>query len=783
MPDIWYDVDAALSEVPVNLLPLMDDTDFKAIEADVNYNAAGLSLIWHFVTTAGAYSQTAVTPTDTGGDYDWVEQGNGLFTIEIPAAAGATINNNTEGFGWFTGVATGVLPWRGPVIGFRAGGLNDALVDSAYSATRGLAGTALPDAAADAAGGLPISDAGALDLDAQLVTKINDILTDTGTTIDDLVDDLETRLGTPSDFGSGASVAKNLVDIEGQTDDIGAAGAGLTAIGPVTLANGAHGGAGASLTLGSGMTSAITGSITGNLSGTVGSVSGNVGGIAGTLNTIDALWAKIQKWLRLALRKDAATATDCATELAEVNADGGSGAGAYANTTDAQEALRDRGDAAWITAIGFAVPGSQMDLVNAPNGTAITAIQNGLATGANQTTILNRLGAWTGTTVNTVLGAFKALLSKVATIPTDIGGTFDPATDSTEAISESIPAAAPAMITAQEVRDAMKLDAGVGAPAAGSVDAHLDTLVGFGAPPAMIGAQAIRDAMKLDAGVGAPAAGSVDAHLDTVVGFGAPPAMITALAVRDAMKLAPSVGAPAADSVDIHLDDILADTSAIVTPPTVTAIADQVWDEALAGHVGVGSTGAKLNSITPPTVTAIADQVWDEAIAGHLGVGSTGATLSGASAPTVGQVADAVWDEVIAGHLGVGSTGAKLNTASAPTAGAVADAVWDEAMADHLAVGSTGRTLASAGGALTPGAIEFTYTVTDSVTGLPIEGVEVWFTTDAPGANIVWAGVTNAFGVARDVLDSLPWLDAGTYYVWRQKAGYAFSNPDVEAVS
>lgn len=35
-----------------------------------------------------------------------------------------------------------------------------------YSATRGLAGTALPDAAADDAGGLPISDAGGLDLDA-----------------------------------------------------------------------------------------------------------------------------------------------------------------------------------------------------------------------------------------------------------------------------------------------------------------------------------------------------------------------------------------------------------------------------------------------------------------------------------------------------------------------------------------------------------------------------------------------------------------------------------------
>lgn len=48
--------------------------------------------------------------------------------------------------------------------------------------------------------------------------------------IDNLVDDLESRVGTPSDLGSGATVAANLVDIEGQTDDIGTAGAGLTAL-------------------------------------------------------------------------------------------------------------------------------------------------------------------------------------------------------------------------------------------------------------------------------------------------------------------------------------------------------------------------------------------------------------------------------------------------------------------------------------------------------------------------------------------------------------------------
>lgn len=175
------DVDAALSEVPVNIMPLLDDGDFKTREESVVYNQSGLDLVWNFVTTAGAMTQTAVTPTEAAGNYDWSNQGNGMYAIEIPASGGASINNDTEGFGWFTGFATGILPWRGPVIGFRAGGLNDKLIDSAYSATRGLAGTALPDAAADAAGGLPISDAGGLDLDAQIGTDIDAILADTGT--------------------------------------------------------------------------------------------------------------------------------------------------------------------------------------------------------------------------------------------------------------------------------------------------------------------------------------------------------------------------------------------------------------------------------------------------------------------------------------------------------------------------------------------------------------------------------------------------------------------------
>lgn len=176
MPDIWLDVDTALSEVPVNILPLIDDTDFKSRETAIAYNESGMDLVWNFVTTGGAFTQTAVTPT-TGGNYDWAHQGDGMYTIEIPASGGASINNDTEGFGWFTGLCDGVLPWRGPVIGFRASGLNDLLIDSAYSTTRGLAGTALPAAAADAAGGLPISDAGGLDMDA-ILADTNELQTD-----------------------------------------------------------------------------------------------------------------------------------------------------------------------------------------------------------------------------------------------------------------------------------------------------------------------------------------------------------------------------------------------------------------------------------------------------------------------------------------------------------------------------------------------------------------------------------------------------------------------------
>lgn len=80
-------------------------------------------------------------------------------------------------------------------------------------------------------------------------------------------------------------------------------------------------------------------------------------------------------------------------------------------------------------------PGSTVGL-SATTISVATTLTNAPSDSSGVTTLLSRLGGITGSGVNTVLGFFKALLSKTATVPTDIGGTFDPATDSTEAVRD-----------------------------------------------------------------------------------------------------------------------------------------------------------------------------------------------------------------------------------------------------------------------------------------------------------------------------------------------------------
>lgn len=79
-------------------------------------------------------------------------------------------------------------------------------------------------------------------------------------------------------------------------------------------------------------------------------------------------------------------------------------------------------------------------------------------------------------------------------------------------------------------------------------------------------------------------------------------------------------------------------------------------------------------------------------------------------------------------------------------------------------------------------AVEVPYIVyrPDGIT--PIEGVKVEVHRNAAGTDVYWVGWTNALGEARDTYNLYPRLDPGTWYFFRKREGYTFTNPDTEIV-
>ena len=75
------------------------------------------------------------------------------------------------------------------------------------------------------------------------------------------------------------------------------------------------------------------------------------------------------------------------------------------------------------------------------------------------------------------------------------------------------------------------------------------------------------------------------------------------------------------------------------------------------------------------------------------------------------------------------------------------------------------------------GFVSWTYTVTDSVSGTPIDGVDVWVSSDLAGGTVI-AGplTTDASGIVTFT------LNVGTVFLWRTHPGYNFTNPDQEKV-
>jgi len=202
----------------------------------------------------------------------------------------------------------------------------------------------------------------------------------------------------------------------------------------------------------------------------------------------------------------------------------------------------------------------------APDNTTIATISTNLST------LMNRVGSFTGSGVNTILGFLKSAFSKTATTPSDVGGTFDPATDSLEAL-----------------RDRGDL-AWIGSSAADVADAVWDEAMADHLTAGTTGA-------KLNSGGGSGGAGTGPA---TVV-----------ITVND--------GSAAIQGVEVHLQngatgyDEVTDSSGNATFHTVDALTYTITAAATGYQFGSATVvvssnaGTKTISMTPKTVTPSPD--------------------------------------------------------------------------------------------------------------------------------------------------------------------------------
>ncbi len=221
--DVSTELLSGLANLAVNVAQVSGDT------------AAADALELQFDGTAGAVPGTGIIDRGTA-------QAATSTTLQLRTAASFTDDNIIGATCLITGGSAGVGQAR--AITDWVSSTDTATVETwtttptgtityeCYGTAPSSSGSGLDAAGVRAAIGLASAN-----LDTQLTaiddavdTEVAAILVDTGTTLDDLVDDLETRLGTPSNLGGGATVAANLSDIEGQTDDIGTAGAGLTVL-------------------------------------------------------------------------------------------------------------------------------------------------------------------------------------------------------------------------------------------------------------------------------------------------------------------------------------------------------------------------------------------------------------------------------------------------------------------------------------------------------------------------------------------------------------------------
>lgn len=324
---------------------------FMVDETDHVTGLAGLTLTITHSKAGGAFASMTVTVTD---------RGDGWYSLALTSTHTDTVGDLALHI-----EATGADP-------------SDVLFQ-VVSAVRGLAGTALPNAAADAAGGLPISDAGGLDLDA----KIGALTFGTANRVNAQVYGMEAGTVT------AAAIATDAIDADSlAANAVTEIQSGLATATALATAQ------------------ADLDTITGSDGATLATAQANyapakAGDQMDLVNAPNAVAVT-------AIQSGLATASALSTVGSDVITNGDvlaliAGAG-FDTNTDSLEAIRTRGDAAWTTATGFSTH-SAADVVTAMGtGTFLTEIPWNAAWDAQvESEVADALAAFSWSTTQVIL--------------------------------------------------------------------------------------------------------------------------------------------------------------------------------------------------------------------------------------------------------------------------------------------------------------------------------------------------------------------------------------------
>lgn len=270
------------------------------------------------------------------------------------------------------------------------------------------------------------------------------------------------------------------------------------------------------------------------------SILARIGDYAGTgLNSIKG-------FLQAALRSDAGvTGANTPSEINEIE---NGTTGDYDGATEAQEAIRGRGDAAWDTATGFSTFDPATDTV-----ATVTGVTNDVG--------ITQAGAdkvWSSATRTLSAAGVQAIwdaLTAALTTADSIG----------KLLVDNINAAISSRATSANVATELATYDG---PTKAEMDARTLVAANYFDPTndevdlGKIKGTALTETNAGDVAESFSSFYDVDpVTTKTVDDVGAGGGGLTQQQVRDAMKLAPTGGAPTAGSVDEHLDDIMADTN------------------------------------------------------------------------------------------------------------------------------------------------------------------------------------------------------------------------------